>query len=387
MPGGGRWLGLGRGHGAEVLLPVLEHLDVLGRHHLRLGRGALPPSVLMEGGPPHVDGEDGEDRPFEDVAPTQFVPAQRPPHLEPEGPDAQSQRQGQGEVELDGLRPGQARSPRDQIGRVRWIHALHPMPGAGRRPPQVTTKATGPLALPPGVTTVTGPLVPRLCTVTTTADGESETIAAFRPLMRTFLAPANPLPDTVTSAPTPPDAGVIEVTTGTGAKDLALAAVPPGVWTVIGPGEAPARTMATTEEIESANTRAGTPLKATPVAPERLVPVMTTPWPTAPAVNLVMVGAATVKAWALVAVPDGVVTVTEPLLAPGGTEATTAKGPSLDTPAATPWKATWMTPDRLVPAMVTPWPTAAVTGKIEVMVGMKWSTGAVCTQPPAPPLA
>ena len=243
------------------------------------------------------------------------------------------------------------------------------------------------MALPPGVSTVTGPLVPRLGTVTTMADGESEIMAAFLPLKVILLAPASPLPDTVTGAPAPPDAGVTEVTTGTGAKYLALTAVPPGVWTVTGPGEVPAGTIATTEEGESANTTAGTPLKATRVAPDRSVPVMVTPRPTAPAVNLVMVGAATVKGWALVAVPDGVVTVTEPSLTPGGTEATTAKGPSLATAAGTPWKATRVTPERLVPPMVTPWPTAAVAGETEVMVGVKRSTGADCTQPPAPPAA
>src|SRR5450631_3534841 len=45
----------------------------------------------------------------------------------------------------------------------------------GRQRPQVKVKADGPLALPPGVTTVTGPVEARLGTVTTTADGESET--------------------------------------------------------------------------------------------------------------------------------------------------------------------------------------------------------------------
>ena len=66
------------------------------------------------------------------------------------------------------------------------------------------------------------------------------------------------------------------------------------------------------------------PLKATAVAPVRLVPVITTLVPTGPLVGLklVIVGAAaTVKELALVAVPPGVVTEIVPVVAPAGTVA------------------------------------------------------------------
>ncbi len=71
---------------------------------------------------------------------------------------------------------------------------------------------------------------------------------------------------------------------------------------------------------------AAAPLKATEVAPLRLVPVITTLVPTVPLVGekLVIVGAATtVKLLALVAVPPGVVTDIEPVVAPVGTVAVT----------------------------------------------------------------
>ena len=67
------------------------------------------------------------------------------------------------------------------------------------------------------------------------------------------------------------------------------------------------------------------PLKATAVAPVKLVPVMVTALPTGPLVGLklVIVGplAVTVKALALVAVPFGVVTLSVPVVAPAGTVA------------------------------------------------------------------
>ena len=66
------------------------------------------------------------------------------------------------------------------------------------------------------------------------------------------------------------------------------------------------------------------PLKATAVAPVRLVPVITTLVPTGPLVGLklVIVGEPmTVKLLALEAVPPGVVTEIVPVVAPAGTVA------------------------------------------------------------------
>ena len=67
-----------------------------------------------------------------------------------------------------------------------------------------------------------------------------------------------------------------------------------------------------------------TPLKATPVVPVKLVPLMVTLVPTGPlaGVKLVIVGGLiTVKLPALVAVPPGVVTLIVPVVAHVGTVA------------------------------------------------------------------
>ena len=66
------------------------------------------------------------------------------------------------------------------------------------------------------------------------------------------------------------------------------------------------------------------PLNATPVALEKLVPLMVTLVPTAPlaGVKLVIVGGLiTVKLPALLAMPPGVVTLIVPVVAPVGTVA------------------------------------------------------------------
>ena len=67
-----------------------------------------------------------------------------------------------------------------------------------------------------------------------------------------------------------------------------------------------------------------TPLKVTAVAPVKFVPLMVTLVPSGPVVGekLVIEGAlTTVKLFALVAVPPGVVTLTGPVVAPAGTVA------------------------------------------------------------------
>jgi hypothetical protein len=67
-----------------------------------------------------------------------------------------------------------------------------------------------------------------------------------------------------------------------------------------------------------------TPLKATPVVPVKSVPLMVTLIPTGPmgGVKAVIAGGLiTVKLAALVAVPAGVVTLIDPVVAPDGTVA------------------------------------------------------------------
>ena len=66
------------------------------------------------------------------------------------------------------------------------------------------------------------------------------------------------------------------------------------------------------------------PLNCTAVAPVKLVPLIVTVVPTGPLVGVKLVivgGLSTVKLVALVAVPPGVVTISDPVVAPAGTVA------------------------------------------------------------------
>ena len=103
-----------------------------------------------------------------------------------------------------------------------------------------------------------------------------------------------------------------------------LVAVPDGVVTVILPVVAPAGTVAVTRPSFTKLKLADVPLNRTLVAPVKWLPLMVTDVPTAPldGEKPLIVGAAppvTVKFDALVAVPDGVVTVILPVVAPAGT--------------------------------------------------------------------
>ena len=66
-----------------------------------------------------------------------------------------------------------------------------------------------------------------------------------------------------------------------------------------------------------------TPLNPTAMVPVKLVPLMVTLVPTGSllGVKLVIAGGLTVNALALVAVPPGVVTLIDPVVAPAGTVA------------------------------------------------------------------
>src|SRR2546428_3504669 len=107
-------------------------------------------------------------------------------------------------------------------------------------------------------------------------------------------------------------------------NELALVAVPPGVVTLTGPVFAPAGTVAWIAVSEVTVKVALVPLNATAAAPVKLVPLIVTLVPTGPLVGEkpAIVGAlTTVKELALAAVPDGVVTLSGPVVAPGGTGA------------------------------------------------------------------
>ena len=98
-----------------------------------------------------------------------------------------------------------------------------------------------------------------------------------------------------------------------------------------------------------------------PLVVPKLMPVIVTDWPTGPDVGdrLVMLGTVTVKLTPLLAVPP-TVTTTLPVVAPLGTGTTMLVALQLVGVAVTPLKLTVLVPlvvPKLVPAIVTDWPT------------------------------
>jgi hypothetical protein len=149
---------------------------------------------------------------------------------------------------------------------------------------------------------------------------------ALTPLNATAVAAVKFVPAIVTLVPTGPLVGVTPAIVGgiSTVKALALLVVPPGVVTLTGPVVPPAGTVAWIAVAELIVKLALAPLNATAVAPVKFVPLIVTLVPTGPlaGVTLVIVGAGiTVKVVALVAVPPGVVTLSEPVVAPAGTVA------------------------------------------------------------------
>jgi hypothetical protein len=109
------------------------------------------------------------------------------------------------------------------------------------------------------------------------------------PLNLTEVAPTKATPVILTEAPTWPEVGWKELTTGTGAltvKAPGLVPLPAGVTTETGPVLAPTGTMAVMEvSPETAKTLAGVSLNLTEVAPVNPVPVRVTDAPTNPTVG------------------------------------------------------------------------------------------------------
>ena len=111
----------------------------------------------------------------------------------------------------------------------------------------VTVKLLELVAVPPGVVTLSGPLVAPLGTVAAIVVAELAVKLALVPLNVTAVAPVKAVPLIVTLLPTGPLAGVKLVIVGALAvtvKLLLLVAVPPGVVTLSGPPVAPLGTVA-----------------------------------------------------------------------------------------------------------------------------------------------
>ena len=148
-----------------------------------------------------------------------------------------------------------------------------------------------PLLVPPGVVTVTLPLVAPAGTLVVIWVAEFTVNVAPAPLKLTLVAPVKLVPVIITVVPTVPLVGFRLVITGAGTVTVNARPllIPPGVVTVTLPVVAPAGTVAVIWLPEFTVKLAAVPLKLTAVAPVRLVPVRMTEVPTGPLVGLRLV--------------------------------------------------------------------------------------------------
>ncbi len=245
--------------------------------------------------------------------------------------------------------------------------------------PVVTVKFFELVALPAGVVTVIFPVVAPDGTVAVILPEVLTVKEAETPLNFTEVAPVKFDPLIVTEVPTGPLVGekleIVGTAPVTTVKLFALVAVPLGVVTVILPVVAPEGTLVVIRVPPEFTLKlAETPLNLTEVVPVKFVPLTVTFVPTDPLVGekLEMVGTApvTVKSFALVAVPLGVVTVIRPVVAPDGTFVVILVPWELTLKSAEmPLKATFVVPVNPVPLIVTEVPTGPLVGENEVIVG------------------
>ena len=181
------------------------------------------------------------------------------------------------------------------------VTAVPTSPLAGDRPEMVgglsTVNALALVAVPPGVVTLSGPLVAPAGTEVWITVSDDTVKVAPTPLNVTAVAPLKLVPLMVTLAPIAPVAGEKPEIAGpaTTVNAPELVAVPPGVVTLMVPDVAPAGTVAWMEVAEVTLKVAFAPLNATAVAPVKFVPAMVTLAPTGPLVGLklAMVGGCT----------------------------------------------------------------------------------------------
>jgi len=193
----------------------------------------------------------------------------------------------------------------------------------------------------------------------------------------TAVAPVKLVPVIVTVVPIVPLAGVNELMCGVMVKLAADAAEPKELVSVIGPLVAVLGTLALNWVSEMAHmVVAGVPLKLTPVVPVKFVPVRITVQPVDPLVgeNELTVGIpaeSTVNGvpLKLQPVPEGVVTLSEPVVAPPGTVAVIWVSESMLKLAAARLNATPVAPLKFVPVIVTVVPAGPLLGVKEPIPG------------------
>jgi hypothetical protein len=214
-------------------------------------------------------------------------------------------------------------------------------------------------------------------------------IALFPPNV-TLVTPVKLVPSIVTEVPTGPLAGLKLLMVGAckTVKLAPLVAIPPTVVTEIGPLVATEGTVAMI--FMPLNLKlALAPLKATCVAPFRLLPLMVTALPTPPTAGekLAIVGGrfeTTLNAVPVVAEPPPVVTVIKPLVAPDGTVAVICVSEFTAKLALVLLKVTRVAPVKAVPAIVTAAPIPPLAGlKLAIVgAGIKVKLLLLVTEPP-----
>src|SRR5437588_387366 len=241
------------------------------------------------------------------------------------------------------------------------------------------------MAVPPRVVTVMRPLVAPAGTWPLIWWSES-TLApgSGTPLNLTWVTSVKPEPAIVTSVPAGPVAGVTEVIRGRTRNMPLLWPAPEGVTTVSLPVEASGGTSTVIWVWVTVAGSARTPLKSTPVAPPKALPLIVTLAPTSaepgekPATRGV-----TSRVAALVAVPPGVVTVICPSLAVAGTISRNWVRERTLKPALTPCTLTALTPPKPVPSTTTGLPGAWPAGAKPEIVGTARKPLALTAVPPA----
>ena len=235
------------------------------------------------------------------------------------------------------------------------------------------------VAVPPGVVTLIEPLRAPAGTVAVIDVPEATVNVALVPANVTFVVPVKFVPVIVTFVPTGPLVGVNDEMVGAGGvtvvtvKAFALVAVPPGVVTLIGPLVAPLGTVAWSAVSETTVKAALVPPNVTLVVPVKFAPPIVTFTPAGPLVGakdeIVGAGGVTVKAFALVAVPPGAVTLIVPVDAPVGTVAESEVSEPNVNDALVPPNLTLVVPVKPLPVIVTFVPTGPVAGVNDAIVG------------------
>jgi hypothetical protein len=204
--------------------------------------------------------------------------------------------------------------------------------------------------------------------------------AAGVPLNVRALAPVKALPVIVTLLPILPEPGLNDEMVGMTPNAVELDPLPTGVVTVIGPVSAPDGTLAVIVESETTVKLAAMLLNVTADAPVKALPLIVTDEPTVADAGekAVMLGAGsddTVNKSVVVAVPVGVVTLIDPLVAAAGTTAVNwVSDPTLKL-AVAPLKATAVVPVKPLPVSVTDEPGHPDPGVNDVIVGAGGGVG------------